>query len=118
EELGERMMSDLAADAPAHEQPDVVPAASAHLGRSPGLEVARQLEFEDGSRDRGHARLSAGASTGSSAEPSAVVAASRSAARYRPLGGADSMRCRNPGTTLSGSGRSEMSSPGKASWCI
>jgi hypothetical protein len=38
--------------------------------------------------------------------------------RYRPLGAPEARRRRIDGTTDSGSGRSEMSSPGKASWCI
>ena len=42
----------------------------------------------------------------------------RSAARYRPLGIRSLISLRNAGTTDSGSGRSEMSSPGNASWCI
>ncbi len=42
----------------------------------------------------------------------------RSSARYRPDPGRASSRVSSRGTTVSGSGRSEMSSPGKASWCI
>ena len=38
--------------------------------------------------------------------------------RWRPLGASPSIRATMPGTTSSGSGRSEMSSPGNASWCI
>ena len=39
-------------------------------------------------------------------------------ARRRPRGGRCSTSASRCGTTVSGSGRSEMSSPGKASWCI
>ena len=42
----------------------------------------------------------------------------RCAARYRPLGSRSVTSLTNAGTTEEGSGRSEMSSPGKASWCM
>ena len=41
-----------------------------------------------------------------------------SLARYRPLGGAVSRSRNSAGTTVSGSGRSLMSSPGNAAWCM
>ncbi len=41
-----------------------------------------------------------------------------SLARYRPLGGAVSRSRSSAGTTVSGSGRSLMSSPGNAAWCM
>jgi MFS family permease len=37
---------------------------------------------------------------------------------YAPISGRLSSNCRNAGTTVAGSGRSEMSSPGNASWCM
>ena len=46
------------------------------------------------------------------------IAPAKSAARTRPLGGRVAISRSSAGTTASGSGRSEMSSPGNAAWCI
>ena len=74
------------------EQPDAVPGSR----RLRSLEPLRQHEVECP-----HAEASA-----------------KSAARNRPLGGRVAISRSSAGTTVSGSGRSEMSSPGNAAWCI
>ena len=50
--------------------------------------------------------------------PPAAAGGSRCAARYRPLGSRSATSRVNAGTTACGQGRSEMSSPGKARWCM
>src|SRR4029077_2339331 len=85
--------------APSDQQPDFVPGQAPCFGRLRGLEDLGKLEFHDVERgeQRGHGETAT------------------AWARYRPLGRSPSTRARRPGTATSGSGRSEMSSPGNAS---
>ena len=80
-----------------HQQSHLVPGQPALLGWLGGGELWRQ--------DESGARVHR-------------VALSRSVARYRPLSGRSASRRSRAGTTAAGSARSEMSSPGKAAWCI
>src|SRR2546422_1788995 len=84
------------------EKPHVVPPPAPLLGRDPREQALGSIEDEFGSPHAGTSQTSAWA-------------------RYRPpvtdIGGWERSHAQN-GSVTSGSGRSEMSSPGKASWCI
>src|SRR6266571_1702572 len=111
------------------QQPHLIPAQPATLGWLPGGQLGRQ--HEPGPRRGTHAVTSWFAPRGAAA--SSLVASlltpdaaaprcahagtARSATRYRPLGRSPSTSRSSAGTTVSGSGRSEMSSPGNACWC-
>src|SRR5215472_13281596 len=119
----ECVLAHVATGGPADEQPHVVPAGTARFGRLVRLELRAQFEGNGHWLDRGrHDDASAVAvvsTTGvSTTGVSATGAGISSAARYRPLGMRSRMSRKKAGTTASGVGRSEMSSPGKASWCI
>ena len=80
-------------------QPDAVAREAARLGRLAGLE--RLGEFE---RGRAH--------------PGTSLAGRAPGPGSGRWAGSPSISASSPGTLSSGSGRSEMSSPGNASWCI
>src|SRR5262249_54099424 len=88
-------------DAARDHQPDAVAPPTPGLGRLVRLQRGRQLELQGGPVERRRAHR---------------VTSSPTA--WRPLGRAPSTSVRTPGPLSSGGGRSEMSSPGNASWCI
>lgn len=102
-QISEATMLDSPRRAMGHQQAHIIPAPASLLRRSRGLQPGRQLEVQERGRYGSH---------------DAAAGEWRSAARSRPLGRSDWISSKIAGTTESGSGRSEMSSPGKASWCI
>ena len=94
-QLGEARVDERAVVASRDEERDVVAALAAGLRRLVGRGTLEE------------------ASDGHSTD---TTDATRSRARYRPLGSEPSIRASRPGTLSSGRGSSEMSSPGKASW--
>ncbi len=90
------MVRDAAVGARRDHQAHLVAREPARLGRLGGLEPGGQIEGEGA-----HTRAPA-----------------TSWARQRPLARSPVISASSPGTLCSGSGRSEMSSPGNASWCM
>src|SRR5512133_1510385 len=90
-------------------EPDAIAPQPAELGRLGRRTVVR----------RGEVREGPGGQHGAHSDRvfSASVTAT-SAARYRPLGRPELIRATTMGATVSGSGRSLMSSPGNAAWCM
>ena len=90
------------------QQPNLIAGQAAVLGWCRGRRVV------GGAEDRGRPRSQQRHADTARARPDGC----QSAARYRPDGGCSCTRCTSAGTTDAGSGRSLMSSPGNAAWCI